>query len=329
MKRTVFSNKKVPLVKTQNNTGVLGLLVCINSLIYLYETLVANDILSFLLTYKFSQDHVELFFGNIRSQGGHNNNPNTRQFKASFKKLLSHLELGSKFTGNCIPIENIPMLAGSSPLNKINNSSKGYRFDESEEKNVSAAEIKKNKSIQQNFEKYQTNCNELSEKLDHNPVSDVVSQIVGYISGFVVSSLVKNLSCDNCKNNLWANKKLWFHKLIDIRDMGGLCYAGNDVFDICMSTERVIRNCLRVSGGKSIQKKYDKNFISIQVLKIFIEKDVFPENAEHKHKINLIKLIIEKYTDLRLHYICKKENSQIKSTSKRQLYNKLNLFKGN
>ena len=326
--RTVFSTKKVPLIKTQNNTGLLGLLVCINSLTYMYTNLVVTDIITFLLTYKLSQDHIELFFGNIRSQSGHNNNPNTRQFKASFKKLLSHLELGSKFTGNCIPIENIPILSGLSSLNKINNFSLGYRFEETEEKNLSSSEILKNKSIEQSFDKYQTNCTELSEKLYHNPTSDIVPQIVGYISGFVVSSLVKKINCEDCKMNLCAKEKLWFHKLIDLRDMGGLCYASNDVFDVCMKTERVIRNCLRMSGGKTIKKNYDKNFIGINVLNAYIEKNVFSTN-EHNHKINLMKLIIEKFIDVRLHYICKKETAQIKIDSKRQLYNKLNLFKGN
>lgn len=68
--------------------------------------------------------------------------------------------------------------------------------------------------------------------------------------------------------------------------MGGLCYASRDVFDVCVKTERIIRNCLRASGDKTIQKKYDKNFISVNVLKAYIDKDVFGVGHEH-HKINL------------------------------------------
>ncbi|CAH2092899.1 unnamed protein product [Euphydryas editha] len=162
-----------------------------------------------------------------------------------------------------------------------------------------------------------------------NPTSDIVPQIVGYISGFVVSSLVKKINCENCKMVLWAKEKLWFHKLIDLRDMGGLCYASNDVFDICMRTERIIRNCLRVSGGNTIHKKYDKNFICANVLNTYIEKDVFAEENEHNHNIFLMKSIIEKFIDVRLHYVCKKETAQIKIHSKRLVYNKLNLFQGN
>jgi len=37
--------------------------------------------LKFILTYKMSQDHLELFFGCLRARGGSNNNPNSVQFK--------------------------------------------------------------------------------------------------------------------------------------------------------------------------------------------------------------------------------------------------------
>lgn len=327
--RTVITHKLVPIIKTQNNTGLLGLLTCISSLSYLFNTLVETDILSFLLTYKFSQDHVELFFGTIRSQGGHNNNPNTRQFKASLKKLLTHLKLSSKFTGNCFPLENIPILSGAPSLDKINNTSMGHRLDVTEEKNLSEAEILNDRDVQQCFEKYQKNCDELSSTLDENPTCSVISHIVGYISGFVVSKLVKKLKCNQCIDNLCATEKQLFHKLIDLRDMGGLFYASEDVFNVCMKTESVIRHFIRMSGGKSLLKKYDKNFICSIVLKLYININIFPGGDPHNHEITLLKSVIEKFTDVRIHYICKKETRAIKDTSKRQLYNKLNLFKGN
>jgi len=39
--------------------------------------------LKFVLTYKMSQDHLELFFGCVSARGGSNNNPNCVQFKKS------------------------------------------------------------------------------------------------------------------------------------------------------------------------------------------------------------------------------------------------------
>lgn len=44
--------------------------------------------LKFVLTYKISQDHLELFFACERSTGGCDNNPNCVQFKNTLWQLL-------------------------------------------------------------------------------------------------------------------------------------------------------------------------------------------------------------------------------------------------
>jgi hypothetical protein len=42
-----------------------------------------NPVLKYLLTYKMSHDHLELFFSAVQACGGWNNNPTTRQFVAA------------------------------------------------------------------------------------------------------------------------------------------------------------------------------------------------------------------------------------------------------
>ena len=66
--------------------------------------------LQYLLTYKLSQDHLELFFAAVRSAGGFNNNPTTQQFTAAYKRLLlrSHIEGGD---GNCKKLDPIDILS--------------------------------------------------------------------------------------------------------------------------------------------------------------------------------------------------------------------------
>ena len=49
--------------------------------------------MNFLCTYKFSQDHLELFFGKVRRLGGCNNNPTARQFVSAYRKLVVHADL--------------------------------------------------------------------------------------------------------------------------------------------------------------------------------------------------------------------------------------------
>ena len=41
-----------------------------------------------MLRSKLSQDHLELFFSSVRTQGGFNNNPTAKQFTAADKLLL-------------------------------------------------------------------------------------------------------------------------------------------------------------------------------------------------------------------------------------------------
>ena len=44
--------------------------------------------LKYVLTYNFSQDHIELLFNKIRYRGGWNNNPNVLQLKYALKSIL-------------------------------------------------------------------------------------------------------------------------------------------------------------------------------------------------------------------------------------------------
>ena len=76
----------VHLHRTQKKTPVCGFIDCCRSVMGVYEDLVEQPAAPcrYLLTYKLSQDHLELFFSAIRSRGGHNNKPNVRQFCGAY-----------------------------------------------------------------------------------------------------------------------------------------------------------------------------------------------------------------------------------------------------
>ena len=54
-----------------------------------------------MLTYKFSQDHIELLFNKIRRHGGWNNNPNVLQFKYALQRIIIRNSIEPSQTGNC------------------------------------------------------------------------------------------------------------------------------------------------------------------------------------------------------------------------------------
>lgn len=58
-----------------------------------------------------------------------------------------------------------------------------------------------------------------------NDDPDYKNHIVGYIAGNVVRHVATRVKCVFCVNNMLAKDKLWFHKLVCLRDNGGLIYA--------------------------------------------------------------------------------------------------------
>ena len=96
---------------TRWKTAFIGFLIAIISVRGIYMDLVekAEAPLKYILTYKVSQDHLELFFGALRSAGGFNNNPTTQQFTAAYKRLLlrSSVQGGNE---NCQTREQVDIL---------------------------------------------------------------------------------------------------------------------------------------------------------------------------------------------------------------------------
>ena len=106
---------------TKRKTGFIGFLIAIKSTKKIFHDMVESPQapLKYLLTYKLSKDHLELFFGAIRSAGGFNNNPTAQQFTAAYKRLLlrSSIEGGK---GNCEkrdPIDILHVLGDSCNVN--------------------------------------------------------------------------------------------------------------------------------------------------------------------------------------------------------------------
>jgi len=124
----------ISVLESNRKTDFLGFIVCLNSalLLLLFESLVKSGKLDHIKMYKTSQDRLELFFGTIRSFGGFNNNPTSRQFQTAYKKLViysNNVENLNK--GNCIPFENIDILhySSSDPIKTFNSCTNSHNTD--------------------------------------------------------------------------------------------------------------------------------------------------------------------------------------------------------
>lgn len=86
-------NNFVFLVKSGLKTGFRGFVMDIVSIMKIYEEYVEKQkCMPFLATYRLSQDHLEMFFGRVRSMHGYNDNPTVQQFRSAFQKLFCHTD---------------------------------------------------------------------------------------------------------------------------------------------------------------------------------------------------------------------------------------------
>ncbi|KAL3240171.1 hypothetical protein MRX96_021727 [Rhipicephalus microplus] len=169
--RGLTDGSGVPIFRTPRRTPFLGFLVTIESVIGLASALLLSDNapLRYFLTYKLSQDHIELFFAAVRSKGGWNNNPTVSQFVAAYKRLVTHNQVkGGR--GNCVSLDNTRILYVSS------------QFCSNDELDMATAKRSGTQDLMQGIDL--PDESELDVIVEDLPaLSPYLGNVVGYIAG--------------------------------------------------------------------------------------------------------------------------------------------------
>ena len=178
----------LPLYKSKRKTAILGYLLMIRNMKAIFVMYVEQDkLFQYVLTYKFSQDHVELFFSAVRALNGRNNNPTFIRFKAAYRRLLN-MQDSSIVSGNCTAQDKTEILSiadviPSDQQTHVEQSSKKYDFTQS-----------MNKTPDHDYCMFsQAGC-----------YSPYTATIVTYISGYVAKKLLQTTVCKTCANALYA-----------------------------------------------------------------------------------------------------------------------------
>lgn len=204
------------VLESNRKTGFMGLIIGLINSIQLIEFLIPKNCMTYLLTYKLSQDHIETTFSAIRSRGGYNNNPTCRQFAAAYKRILVHNQVVGSVYGNCTILDNTKHLSVSEQ--SINETNIDYDF------------------------------------LDVREVGLFIENVSYYVAGFVSRAIEKKINCENCKKILYINtsdsSSNRSRKLLSQKDRGGLYKPSDTVMKICLETERVFRSYYNVKNYK-------------------------------------------------------------------------------
>lgn len=310
----------------RKKTGFLGFLLNINSVKEIFQQYVGseNAPLKYLLMYKLSQDHLELFFSAVRSKGGFNNNPTVLQFKTAYKWLLMRHHI--KSTGNCIPIDETQILNVSDGGATVGG----------------AADI-----CTKDAEKYNLIDNapahddhDYADVPDIRPLSEFKAAAIGYIAGYVVKMVRKKTHCVPCQEALVATDHISKESSLFLvkRDRGGLIHASESVIRICSETEKCFQQLQKTKRFFPKHKPMPL-VISTAVLhnishslarnEIFhcLEGHMFDTVVEDNHVYKLIKLISQCYSTIRFHHVSKLMNEEATGEKIRKQLSRLIVFK--
>jgi len=165
-------------------TFIIGLTTAVLSVFSVAKELLPNNkLLKYILTYRYSQDHIELLFSRIRKRYGLNyNNPNVLQFKTAMKQIILKNSFTPLPSANNIALDDDPV---------------GNIFEiKLPQKKV---HLTKSDVSDQGIESIENNYDELGDEMLLNKISilnndssnldDQKLNILYYITGFVVRTI--------------------------------------------------------------------------------------------------------------------------------------------
>lgn len=291
-------------------TGFLGFLINIESITELYETYIKtnNPKLNFLSTYKLSQDHLEIFFSAIRSRGGHNNNPTAKQFENSYKRLLVHVEVKGADTGNAVALDMTQVLHCGSQIKLVENVQEATNLNSEEE-------------LELDF---------INSEAWH--LTTYSTDVINYISGFVGKSISKKIKCTKCASLLKVEDSFSF--LQKRKEFGSLFKASKLLTEVCQVAEKTLRHC-RDKLNVFVRKSQKADLILINNCLRVLPGNIYDHFGDHlydediisDHFMDLIKLILKKYFNIRIYHETVKRQDVNVSNRVRSMLTKTILFK--
>ena len=320
------------MIRGRRKTAFIGFLCAIQSTEAIFDTYVRGDTtLKYLLTYKLSQDHLELFFAAVRSSCGSNNNPTARQYSAAYKRLLMRHEVQA-VTGNCKALDNTHILFVTSNTVPRKNERDLDTYDVSL---VRQYDLVPRKPLAVHHD-YADLCN-------GHTLSVFKEFIAAYIAGYVVRMVTRSLACKactvaltdatECHSECMNYGKLHF---FDWKNKGGLTMPSLSTIRVCESTERCLQRSLAANDGMLPQ--VPGNLVAtIQAVvltescekKVFesLQKHMFDTPADNNHVFTLIKLIAHSYCKIKTPRIGQKNHEKMTGLKVRKQLSKLVLFK--
>lgn len=301
--RTLVSKRLRKIILSSVSTGFCGFIVNIVSFTAIYRDFVEEKHwMLCLATYRFSQDHLEMLFGKIRTLNGHNDNPTAPQFCSAYRKLL--------FDGDIVLSEgsNVDALCSSNVLtvsSTIKQPTDIVPLDELQiEEELASFEP----------DMFQFEMEEIVEQFHDTSKDPGIAHIANELG--LRLKRCGQVYCQLCLKILLLDEKVGEEMCVNLNE-GKPCKS---TFELCKIADRVMN--VYVNSAPDYKDK-----VYISVLRNIAWEDIFPnffecEEDDHgeDHKKYLVKFFIDEYINI----ICAHNAKQITiSTRKKFLRNRL------
>lgn len=305
----------IPIIHHRRKTFAIGFLMNIISFQKLAIELMSAEEhpLKYFLTYKCSQDHLELYFSCIRSRGSWNDNPNALQFKWTLRRLLFNNSVQPGVNSNCLDTD-----FNLTPI-----------FESRIQKNVS-----------ENCSVLDEEVSRLTSVMDKIMLTQFHEYILYYIAGFVVRKLLQKNVCVYCEKMLIREKSLDhnystkidpnnYASFTNFVNNGKLVFPSKVVLDIVKVTEQVFRAEVKLHfmGKNNFKQKISiavtQHFINNRLLQKFQPPHPIVDMHEDLHEVQVLKYIVDMYANIRIQTHAKKKTLEIlgdKATIRQKLH---------
>ncbi|KYN00584.1 hypothetical protein ALC62_08634, partial [Cyphomyrmex costatus] len=167
-------------------TGFVGFIISLQNLYNLSKYLIDNNFVDYVLSYKLSQDHVEMFFSSLRRMNSNNNNPTATQYLSAYKKVTVHkLNITIPSSANCNPLDDTKLIS-----EEVNNSA--AKTSEKVLTHVTKFQVSEvHQLLQQDYHVFE---HSYSKRLNSDwTSSEYADEIVKYAAGSIIRVL-KNMT---------------------------------------------------------------------------------------------------------------------------------------
>lgn len=279
---------KTLVIKSRIKTGFRGFMINIISIIDMYQKYVEemHSMHSFS-TYRLSQDHIEMFFGKIRSRNGCNDNPTVKQFVSSYRMLLHDVDVIISARSNCMQICHSDTLTISSRTQRGKNEPNGISNTETFDLEL------------------ETDFYEMEQYANDNHLIEQVNLAgIAHIASIIEHRLFScgQIHCSFCALVFSENEKVdnTIHISTNKRR------ACKSTFQIC----KVANDGMKKFLGKTTVNHFNDK-ICVYVLTQLDHTQIFPTffepNHDESHKYFFIKYIVNEFIHIKCTYAARKQ----------------------